>query len=56
MTNSRKRGYVQDVLYAGYAGAITGDGKWRKWRVNVMPTPNPAQLLKAISFHLCPVY
>ena len=34
MTNSHRSGHV----------------KWRKWRVNAMPTVNPAQLLKAISY------
>ena len=32
MTIAWKWGYVQEVLYAGYAGAITGDVKWRKRR------------------------
>jgi len=53
MTNTRKIGYEQDVLYAGYAGrlygcsrlitsgtsnpAITGDVKWRKQRADDKP-------------------
>jgi len=30
--------------------AIPSDVKWRKWRVNAMPTPNTARLLKAIAY------
>jgi len=37
MGNTYDRVYVQDVRYAGYAGAITGDVKWRKRRHDDMP-------------------
>ena len=37
MTMAWKWGYVQDVRYAGYAGAITGDVKWRKRQHDDMP-------------------
>lgn len=47
MMNIPKIGYVQDVRYTGYAGAITGDVKWREGELMADRTLSPAYSLKA---------